>query len=252
MKRAVKSLVPPRWRALLRRQWSRLFYFGFSRYCPLCGSHLRRFRRVAWLKNALCPVCGSFERHRSIWLYLTRKTDLFDGVPKRFLHVAPEPELARRIRKARSLTYVSADLASAHAAIRMDLTRIPFADDRFDAIYCSHVLEHIPDDRKAMAELRRILRPTGWAILQVPIMGRTTREDPSITSPDERERAFGQHDHVRSYGADYRDRLENAGFAVKVDRIEETYRQEEIRRCHLIREEEGYLPDDVYFCRKRG
>jgi len=128
--------------------------------------------------------------------------------------------------------------------IPMDITNIQFPDGSFDVIYCSHVLEHIPDDSRAMRELSRVLNPDGWAILQVPIHGDKTHEGLSIVDPAERERLFGQPDHVRSYGLDFRDRLVSAGFSVTVDGFVRSFDESDILRLGLMRNE------SVYFCRK--
>lgn len=135
------------------------------------------------------------------------------------LHFAPDA-LERKLRTSPNLTYISTDLDSPEAMIHMDITDIPFNDHTFDVILCSHVLEHVPNDRKAMSELYRILKPGGWAILLVPIdFDRdTTFEDPSVVDPKEREHLFGQHDHVRRYGRDYLTRLEQAGFIVRQEK----------------------------------
>jgi 2-polyprenyl-3-methyl-5-hydroxy-6-metoxy-1,4-benzoquinol methylase len=177
-------------------------------------------------------------------LYMTRKTDLFDGRRKAMLHVAPEPALSPWFQQKAYIDYLSADLSSSRAMVRMDICDIQHANDTFDVIYCSHVLEHVPDDRKAMREFWRVLKAGGWAILQVPITSPATFEDPSVASPSERERLFGQHDHVRRYGPDYRDRLADAGFSVTVDPFVRELDESTITRCGLIRSE------DVYFCRK--
>jgi ubiquinone/menaquinone biosynthesis C-methylase UbiE len=126
----------------------------------------------------------------------------------------------------------------------MDLTSIPLPAEQFDIIYCSHVFEHIPDDRQAMRELYRVLRKGGWAILQVPVLRDTTFEDPSVTSPAERLRLFGQEDHVRVYGKDYRDRLAAVGFHVTVDDFAATFPAAKRRYFGLM---EG---EAVHFCRK--
>jgi SAM-dependent methyltransferase len=228
---------------------SKAFNFGFGRYCPCCNAHLRRFSPFGLVlrPEALCPVCGSLDRHRLIYLYLRRRTDLFDGRPKRMLHVAPEAQLSRLFAGASGIDYLSADLSSSTAMVHMDITAIEYPDQTFDVIYCSHVLEHVIDDRKAMRELHRVLRTGGWAILQVPIStAEETLEDPTITSPKDRERAFGQFDHVRRYGADYRDRLEEAGFSVEVDGFARELDDEEVTRFGLIRSE------DVYRCTRKS
>lgn len=142
-------------------------------------------------------------------------TNLFDGHPKQVLHVAPERCFEAKLRTQIGDGYLTADLFRS-AMTKMDITDIQYSDDFFDVIYCSHVLEHVVDDRKAMREFRRVLKPDGWAILLVPITAETTIEDPSVTDPLERHRLYGQKDHVRRYGPDYADRLREAGFKVKV------------------------------------
>jgi SAM-dependent methyltransferase len=162
-------------------------------------------------------VCESLERHRLHWVYLRERTDLLDGRPRRLLHVAPEAVLERKLRGLPGVRYVSADLADPHAMLRLDVMRLAFADAAFDAVLCSHVLEHVADDRAAMRELRRVLRPGGLALLAVPpIRAERTAEDPSEADPAERRRRFGHPDHVRRYGRDYADRLREAGFEVEV------------------------------------
>lgn len=219
----------------------KVLFFGADYTCPICESRLASFIPMGQRLSARCPVCGSLERHRLIWLYCTMATDLFDGRPKSLLHVAPEPCLAERLRKLDGLDYVSADLASRYAAVRMDVTDIQFAEDSFDVIFCNHVLEHVPDDAKAMSELLRVLKPGGWAIMQVPVSGETTQEDLTITSAEERLRLYGQHDHVRQYGRDYATRLRAAGFQVKVDEYAAQLPNEERLRYGVRPDEELYL-----------
>lgn len=226
----------------------RLIHRGTARFCPVCGASVKGFRSfgVPPRKEAQCPVCYSLERHRLIWRYFRERTDLFDGKPKRLLHIAPEPQLGRLLRRLPGVDYVSADLAARKAMVCADVTNLPFRANEFDVIYCSHVLEHVPDDRKAMSEFCRVLRPNGWAILQVPLRGQTTFEDPSITSPEDRLRWFGQEDHVRIYGADYKERLEGAGFQVTIDPFAQSLPESEVQRMAIDRGE------DVFFCRPRG
>ena len=203
----------------------------------------------------MCPVCESLERHRLIWLYFTNKTDLFDDRPKRMLHIAPEPQLTHLFQQHGNIDYLSGDLSSSEAMVNLDITDIPFPDNSFDVIYCSHVLEHVPDDRAAMRECRRVLNENGWAILQVPITDDETYEDPSITSPEERERVFGQSDHVRRYGTDYCDRLAECGFSVKVDGFVREMDRRKVKRFGVIGDEEAERAgligcEEIYFCRK--
>ena len=130
--------------------------------------------------------------------------------------------------------------------VQMDITRIQFPDDTFDVIYCSHVLEHVPEDRQAMREFHRVLKPGGWTVLQVPVTVDVTFEDPTVTDPAERKRLFGQNDHVRRYGPDYRDRLVGAGFTVQAIPCTSQFSEREIRKYGLDRTE------NVYLCRKAG
>jgi SAM-dependent methyltransferase len=161
------------------------------------------------------------------------------------LHVAPEECFLDRFPKIIGSGYVSADLASPFAMVRMDITRIAYPDEYFDAIYCSHVLEHVEDDRRAMREFHRVLRKDGWAILNVPITAPATFEDPSIISPAARLAAFGQEDHVRRYGPDYIDRLREAGFGVDVFSAADIASPEECIRMGLTA-----ATGALYFCRK--
>jgi SAM-dependent methyltransferase len=153
------------------------------------------------------------------------------------LHVAPEPALSARLRRLPNLNYLSADLFDPKAMVKMDITDIRYPEHSFDLIYCSHVLEHVSDDRKALSEFWRVLKPGGKAILMVPILGEITFEDPSITDPVERERAYGQHDHVRSYGRDFAQRVAEAGFEVTLHKPSSLAGETEIERMGLPPEE---------------
>lgn len=194
-------------------------------------------------QDACCPCCGALERHRLVWLYFARMTNLFDGNAKKMLHVAPEPCLAPRLKKKLGKGYLSADLAIRRAMVRLDVTAMPFPDGTFDAVYCSHVLEHVPDDRKALREFHRVLKPGAWAVLLVPITSARTMEDAAVVTPEERRQAFGQEDHVRSYGPDFLDRLHEAGFSVRVGRARELFNGEETRRMGLTA-----AAGDVFYC----
>ena len=190
--------------------------FGITHYCPVCRSNIREFKPfgVAQRLNALCPVCNSLERHRLAFIYFSKHSEIFLPPMKRMLHVAPEECLSDAFKESQILHYISADLAP-FAMLEIDLTDIYFPAETFDVVYASHVFEHIVDDRKAMKETFRILKKGGWAILQVPIGAKDTFEDPTIVDPEDRERIYGQSDHVRIYGSDYYDRLRDAGFVVE-------------------------------------
>ncbi|MEZ0471428.1 glycosyltransferase family protein [Luteimonas salinilitoris] len=213
-------------------------------YCPVCETAVEDFIAggvVVKRKRARCPNCGVLERHRLMALYLRSDTPLFDGRPRRLLHVAPEPPIAGILSKLENVSYLSADLCSEHVMVKMDLTDIQYPDESFDAIVCSHVLEHIPDDAKAMREMFRILTPGGIAVIQVPVYGETTYEDFSITSEEGRLAAFGQRDHVRKYGRDIAERLAGAGLRVRtfVPPLDPDLR----RRL-------GLKPSPIFDCRK--
>lgn len=187
--------------------------------CPCCEGHFRHFLPFGDppRTGAACPRCGALERHRLIWLYLARETDLGTR-PQRLLHCAPEYAWLRRLRDLPALDYVTADLDSALAHDHVDLTALPYPDASFDAMLCVAVLEHITDDRQAMREMFRVLKPGGWAIVHVPLEPDRahTDEDYAITTPEGRRQHFGQADHVRLYGQDVADRLRAAGFTVEV------------------------------------
>ncbi|MBN1326332.1 MAG: class I SAM-dependent methyltransferase, partial [Candidatus Cloacimonetes bacterium] len=197
-----------------------LFYWGNKVFCPICSTSFRKFLPYGskWRKNRLCPRCLSLERHRVVWIFLKEKTDFFQ-VRRNVLHIAPEQCFYGRFRKLKNLTYLTADLESPLADVKMDIRNMPFADNSFDFIICNHVLEHIDDDKKAIKEIYRILKKGGYALLQVPIdrNRKETLEDDSITDPLEREKLFWDKEHVRLYGLDYPKRLEQAGFKVVED-----------------------------------
>ncbi len=194
-----------------------LLHRGTGVACPVCGHRFSGFLEHRGHPDVRCPRCGSMERHRLLWLWLRAETDFFDA-PLRVLHFAPEFGFQRRFSRMENLDYRTADLTSGLADEHFDITSIPHPDASFDVVLCNHVLEHVPDDRTAMTELRRILRPGGWAVVMCPIAAglETTFEDPSIASPDERLESYGQEDHARLYGADYAGRLRAAGFEVEV------------------------------------
>lgn len=217
-----------------------------SRYeDPITGITYRRllpYGRVTSRKNALAPDSLSLERHRLLWLYLERETDFFSK-PRTVLHMAPEDCFRQRFKRMRHLDYTTADLNSPWADIHCDLSDLPFEDGRFDAILCNHVLEHVDDDARSMAELFRVMRPGGFGIFQVPVdlTRDTTFEDPSITDPAEREKHYGQSDHVRQYGRDYGRKLEAAGFEVVEDSFATRLSDDEIDRYCVDRDEVIYV-----------
>jgi SAM-dependent methyltransferase len=217
-----------------------------AHFCPVCEQQVEQFRPFGSPKrpNAQCPSCGSLERHRLAWCFFKARTNLFDGTPKSVLHVAPEKLMSKFVRAIPGLGYISADLESPQAMVKMDLTDIQFGDATFDVILCSHVLEHIPDDRTAMAQLYRVLKPRGWAVVQVPIYGATTYEDDAVTDPVERAHVFGQKDHVRKYGRDIKDRLAAVNFNVEHVRFAREL-SAEARAQYALKDQ------DIFYCTKR-
>ena len=196
----------------------RVIYRGTGRWCPVCEQPSRRFAPFGNPRRAqaMCPHCGALERHRLLALFVEKKTNLYTQPDLRMLHVAPEPCFESHLRARVGAGYLTADLEDSHADVRMDITHIEYPDATFDVIYCSHVLEHVSDDRAALRELHRVLKPDGWALIMVPITAERTFEDPSVTDPKERERRFGQDNHVRRYGRDFVGRLQETGFDVRV------------------------------------
>ena len=209
----------------------------------MCASQFRRFL-PRHLPESVCPRCGAHERHRMLWLYLARERPELLAGARSLLHFAPEPGIRRRLAAARGLEYVTTDLEDPSVTVRADITALPFPDARFYALLCSHVLEHIPDDRRAMSELARVLRPGGWAIVLVPLDAQRaeTLEDDAIDSSERRRAAYWQADHVRLYGRDFADRLREAGFEVTVDPFVARLDPEAVARYGL------FPGDDVFLC----
>ncbi len=195
------------------------FLKGTTYTDPIDGKSFRKFLPYGYGKqrsNALSPSTLSLERHRLLWLFLQQETDFFTA-QKTMLHMAPEQCFLDRFKKLPTIEYTTADLYSPIADVKADVCNLPFEDNRFDLVFCNHVLEHIPDDTKAMQELYRVLKPGGMGIFQIPqdLSRSTTFEDNSITDPKERTAIFGQYDHVRVYGRDYFNKLRKIGFTVE-------------------------------------
>ncbi|WP_031527977.1 class I SAM-dependent methyltransferase [Dyadobacter crusticola] len=227
-----------------------IFYIGDKVQCPVCDNHYRKFlpygRNTSSRENALCPGCLSLERHRLMGLYLKQKTNFFTANLK-VLHVAPEYCFIDRFEKMKNLDYITADIESPLAKVKMDIHQIPFPDNTFDVAFCNHVMEHVDDYVLAMSELHRVLKPGGWALIQSPqdMKYATTYEDPTITDPKEREKHFLQNDHLRLFGRNYNHELEKGGFKVKEDRfVMEELSKAEVKKYALPEEE------IVYFCQK--
>jgi len=258
LKSIARRIVPSKARPFARR----VYYFGTRYRCSVCGSRVRihfpsgsdfpvllEFDVIGGehFLHDTCPMCWSHSRTRLLYYYLAKEGRL-DRRPQRILHFAPEYMIARMLSNQPGLEYVPVDIQPAHFAdipnIRcVDVANIPYSDNSFDAIICSHVLEHVPDDRCAMRELYRVLTPGGWAILQVPIATKLehTQEDPSVKDPSERERRFGQDDHVRIYGADYVARLTSAAFRVERFVPSKRWGERQVRALRLNPREDLFI-----------
>jgi SAM-dependent methyltransferase len=231
-------------RALSARRWR-----GTGAFCPVCEREYRRFLPfgdVVRREHAQCPGCHSLERHRLLWRYLRERTELFRR-PRRLLHFAPERCFERRFARVRSIDYVTGDLERGRARLRVDITRLPFDAASFDAVLAVDVLEHVLDDRAALRELHRVLRPGGWALLRVPLddTRAATHEDAAIRSPEDRAREYWHPLHERLYGRDFPERLREAGFRVREDDFAYTLDPGEARL-------QGIIPETIYLAVRQG
>jgi ubiquinone/menaquinone biosynthesis C-methylase UbiE len=164
------------------------------------------------------------------------------------LYIAPEYCYRKNFKRFKNIQYTSIDLENPIAMMKMDITDLKFDDSSFDCILCLHVLEHVEDDRNAVKELYRVLKPNGWAILQVPILRDKTFENPSIKTREQRLKYFGQEDHVRIYGLDFKERLTELGFKVEVENLREQIPPKSVNRYRLTTTDNSL--GSVYLCTK--
>lgn len=223
-----------------------MLYKGDNVACPVCDRSFSKFlsygSEVAHRENVLCPFDLTLERHRLMWLYLKDHSNFFKDDLK-VLHIAPEQCFHKKFQGQKNLEYLTGDLVSPIADMHFDLHDIPLEDNRFDIVFCNHVMEHVNDAIRCMSELNRVMKPGGWGIMQVPqdFSRDTTYEDPSIITPEDREKHYWQKDHVRLFGNDYPEWLKKAGFDVKEFKKEEFYSQQQIERYRLSKEEVLYI-----------
>jgi len=261
--KALKKLIPDNIKSSIKsfyRYLKSYTFWGTKYKCPFCGGHFRKLlfwgldRPIlndivgAGRREVMCPRCYSTDRERLVFFYIKKKTDLLDGNSRvRLLHISPEMNLEKVFEGNRYIDYLTADLNPQNVMVKMDITQIQYPDESFDFIICNHVLEHIEEDGRAMSELFRVLSTGGRAILQVPL-SRTltaTKEDKRIQTPKEREREYGQKDHVRIYSKiDYLRRLKNSGFNVEIYKATDLLEEKEINKYALNPEE------DVIVCYK--
>lgn len=243
LKKFIKDMFRPMYRGMLA-----LKHRGDRYCCPLCGKKYNQMRPVYGrhsdgaifkIENSpegTCWWCNSYPRYRQLWFWLNNDFRIKESPRLSLLHVAPEQQLMNKFRKMGNLEYVAIDKKCSGYEYSSfvkdgDILQLDYADNSFDMVICNHVLEHIIDDRKAMSEIHRVLKPGAPAILMVPMdygLAQTDEEKPDeCLSPQEREARFGQSDHVRQYGLDYFHRLEECGFVVKrvsyPDKIVEKY-----------------------------
>jgi SAM-dependent methyltransferase len=233
-----------------KKSFQKLYFKGDNVYCACCGSSFSAFAPfgVPRSPNRLCLQCDSLERHRLLWMFLEKRTDLFSS-PYRLLHVAPERVFFHKFKKMRSISYYPVDLTPKEypAGTKfLDLLDPGLPDHSFDAIICNHVFQYIVDDRKAIKNVYRMLAPGGWAILQVPIDWdrEVSFEDYTITDPKERERVYGLSGHVRWYGRDYERKLKEMGFRVSMNDFISEFSPEETARYGFWKGEK------IFYCRK--
>lgn len=224
-----------------------ILYKGNKVECPVCEKSFSKFlsygSEVAHRENVLCPYDLTLERHRLMWLYLKNHSDFFTKEDLKVLHIAPEQCFHKKFQQQKNLDYLTGDLVSPIADMHFDLHDIPLENDRFEVVFCNHVMEHVDDPIRCMSELHRVMKPGGWAIMQVPqdFSRAETYEDSSITSPEEREKHFWQKDHVRLFGRDYPQYLEKAGFTVEEFDIKSELTDDQIERMRLSRSEILYI-----------
>jgi SAM-dependent methyltransferase len=224
-----------------------LLYKGNKVECPVCEKSFSKFlsygSEVAHRENVLCPFDLTLERHRLMWLYLKDESNFFTAPKLDVLHIAPEQCFIHKFKKQANLNYLTGDLESPIADIHFDLHSIPLEDNRFDVLFCNHVMEHVNDPLQCMREIYRVMKPGGWAIMQVPqdMNRETTYEDASIITPEDREKHFWQKDHVRLFGRDYPQWLEKAGFKVEEFELKKHYDASKIERFRLMKDEVLYI-----------
>lgn len=229
---------------------SSLRFTGDQYECPICTGNFRKFLSGGNdnnRQNSKCPRCRSLERHRTIWIYIKSKTDILKNKQK-ILYIAPEYCFRKQFDSLKNIQYISIDLESPLAMKKMDITDLKFAEFEFDGIFCLHVLEHVENDIKAMHEFFRVLKPSGWAILQVPVLREKTYEDKSINTKELRLKHFGQEDHVREYGLDFKERLEESGFFVNVESLQKIISNEQADRYRILFANNEM--ENIYFCTK--
>lgn len=234
----------------IRLSWLKIKFAGDKVICACCKSQFSKFAPFGETTryNAWCPNCESLERHRLLWMYFEKETNLYTA-PLKLLHIAPETVFFHRLKTHSNIDYFPCDIFPGlypKGTRFFDVLNHHLPDNSYDVIICNHVFQYIEEDRRAMKSLYQLMKPGGWGIMQVPIntAAKVTYEDPTITDPLEREKAFGLKEHVRYYSYDYADRLREAGFTVTVIDYTREFSDEEIFKYGF------YKGDAIYFCTK--
>jgi predicted SAM-dependent methyltransferase len=252
IKNIIKYIIPHGIYVFYKQYKERKLFYEDEKpsFCPICekSSYFLSFGFPTRIKSK-CQHCGSLERHRLLWLFLKRETNFFLPLGKKLLHIAPESCFIKIFKKTFGYNYINADLNNSGAIIKMDITNIQYPENYFDIIICSHVLEHVKNDRKAMREFYRVLKGDGFAIFLVPIFDiEKTYEDYSINTEGGKIKAFGQKDHVRKYGKDYSERLLESGFKVKKQKADDILNNDEIINYSIKKCTGG--ADEIFYCTK--
>lgn len=236
-----------RWRNELVSPW---LHRGDAVHCPVCDRDFDKFLPAGTgaraRPGAVCPFCRSRERDRLTWLYLQANQETLFERHMQFLHVAPEPRLGEFFYDHIGEGYITADLMRKDVMVNLDVQDMVYPNETMDAIYCSHVLQDVPDDGKALAECYRVMRTGAWAILNVPLFEEATS---TSDTPGNVRAGWDKRpdEHVRNYGLDYADTLAAAGFEVEVTTASDLVNDEaERERLGINGPRTGY----VHFVRK--
>lgn len=223
----------------LRRNYAHILYAGKNVYCPICDQSFRKFKPAGRSKfkrpNAVCPKCAGRERDRVMHLFFAQKKEVLRRKRCRVLHIAPESCVVPNLQELATQYYISGDLVRDDVLIQFDVQALPFTDEAFEVVYCSHVLQAVADDDNALVEIHRVLSNNGWAIINVPCRGLSTREF----------HAGGDHeapaDFVRIYGSDFTEKLVQTGFNVVPLNMGDIVSDEDQRRMCLSAESVGSI-----------
>ena len=240
-----KKIIPFKVRIFVRKANWRLKYFFLtfgkryknSVFCPIANKEFKTFIKSG--NDYITPSNGAKSRQRTVWLYLTKELNILTE-PLKILHIAPELSYFEILKKQKNIEYFAGDkmvagYSNQKGVDNVDLTGLNYENDFFDVIICNHVLEHIPDDKKAISEMFRALKKGGKAVVTVPMDENLekTNENPNITSPADRKKHFGQWDHLRMYSTDIKQRFENEGFNTELIKYADNFSANEFQKMRL-------------------